>query len=80
MLLGALQLHSKSKVTRWMDDILVPHPRREAFLDRLKNNGITHGKGAAHLDVGDRRWIDFATTLSVECAKVLANELDTEGV
>ncbi len=34
-LMGAVQLFSGSDTTRWLDDIIVPHPRRDAFLHRI---------------------------------------------
>lgn len=40
-MLGAIQVFSGTKVTRWMDDIIVPHPRREAWLRRI--NGLEIG-------------------------------------
>lgn len=35
-MMGAIQLFSGSSVTRWMDDIIVPHPRRDAFLSSIR--------------------------------------------
>jgi hypothetical protein len=35
-MMGAIQLFSGSSTTRWMDDIIVPHPRRDAFLRRIR--------------------------------------------
>lgn len=80
MLLGALQLHSKSKVTTWMDGILARHPRREAFLERLRGNEGESTEAVASLDERDQRWIDYATTLSIDCAKTLTKELNTQNV
>ncbi|EAQ83105.1 hypothetical protein CHGG_10923 [Chaetomium globosum CBS 148.51] len=37
-MLGTIQLLTKTEVTSWMDDILAPHPRREAWLRRLIHN------------------------------------------
>jgi hypothetical protein len=34
-MLNAIQVLSGSKVTSWMDDIIVPHPRRDAVLKHL---------------------------------------------
>lgn len=36
VMLGAVQAYSKSNIRTWMDDILVPHPRRDAFFSRIE--------------------------------------------
>lgn len=36
MLIGAIQSYSGTENTAWMNDILTPHPRREAWLARLR--------------------------------------------
>ncbi|EAW17358.1 uncharacterized protein NFIA_072720 [Aspergillus fischeri NRRL 181] len=39
-MLGAIQVFSETKITRWMDTILVPHPRREIWLQGLQHNNF----------------------------------------
>lgn len=35
-MIGAIKLYSKTKVTTWIDGILAPHPRRDAWLRSLR--------------------------------------------
>lgn len=39
-MMGAIQAFSKSKITRWMDDIIVPHPRRDALLSCIEGKAM----------------------------------------
>jgi hypothetical protein len=68
-MMGSIQLFSQSASTRWMDPILVPHPRREAWLTRLRGEVWEH-----HLDNNDERWLDIAANTSFAAAEVLRAE------
>jgi hypothetical protein len=70
-MVGAIQLYSGSTVTRWMDDIFVPHPRRDAWLSRLQGESPT-----ASLDKADLEWVERTAKLSFASAAVLRRELD----
>ncbi|KAI1273045.1 hypothetical protein F5Y07DRAFT_378253 [Xylaria sp. FL0933] len=65
-MMGAVQVFSGSEVTRWMDDILIPHPRREAWLKCLRGQELT-GEHDAH----DTRWIASASEASLAASDVL---------
>ncbi|KXJ89138.1 hypothetical protein Micbo1qcDRAFT_103972, partial [Microdochium bolleyi] len=65
-MMGAIQVFSKSRVTCWMDRILVPHPRREAWLRRLRGEDV-----AEVLDAHDQKWLDFASEASIASANIL---------
>jgi len=39
MMLGAIQSFSGSQKTEWVDGIVTPHPRRDAWLERLRQPG-----------------------------------------
>ncbi|VUC22965.1 unnamed protein product [Clonostachys rosea] len=71
-LMGAIQLFSGSTTTRWMDAILVPHPRRELWLKRLQGSD-----GAGHIDVLEASWVQFSSDASFAGAEVLEAEFTT---
>ncbi len=55
-MIGAIQAFSGTKVTSWMDSILAPGPRRNAFLsrlDRLRNGGSTERQSPEALQAVD---------------------------
>ncbi|CAG9986765.1 unnamed protein product [Clonostachys byssicola] len=68
-LIGAIQLFSGSTVTRWMDTILAPHARREAWLEWLQ--GVYP---AGNLDVTDASWVQFSSDAAFAGAEVLMRE------
>ncbi|KAF7532344.1 hypothetical protein G7054_g8018 [Neopestalotiopsis clavispora] len=65
-MLGAIQMLSGSTATRWMDNILVPHPRREAWLKAL---GVKEPTEA--FDSHDQSWLEHTTEASLASADVL---------
>ncbi|OQD64357.1 hypothetical protein PENPOL_c007G09388 [Penicillium polonicum] len=72
-MLGCIQVFSESKVTRWMDSIVVPHVRRDAFL------GVIQGKKLekcleVQFDEYDLNWINNAASLSVQGGEVLKRD------
>ncbi|KAI1121430.1 hypothetical protein F5Y10DRAFT_256384 [Nemania abortiva] len=67
--MGAIQVFSGSACTRWMDDILVPHPRREVWLKCLRGEELTD-----KLDPHDARWLEVAFEESFSAAEVLRRE------
>ncbi|KAK0717654.1 hypothetical protein B0T26DRAFT_829590 [Lasiosphaeria miniovina] len=70
-MLGAIQLYSGSQTTSWMDDIITPHPRREAWLRRLFGQEPDHSSWSP----ADLAKIDSSARLSVEAAFVMNAEL-----
>ncbi|KAK9422447.1 hypothetical protein SUNI508_04803 [Seiridium unicorne] len=70
VMLGAIQLYSGTKVTTWMDDIMVPHPRRDAWLDYMKTGEITH-----EMSDTDIEWIERTACLSSRAADAMAKEI-----
>ncbi len=67
-IMGAIQVFSRSTTTGWMDRILVPHPRREAWLRCLRGE-----KGGSNLDARDAKWLEFASEASLASAEVLTS-------
>jgi hypothetical protein len=65
-MMGAIQVLSGSTSTRWMDNILVPHPRREVWLKTL---GVT--ESTKTLDRHDQSWLQYSTEASLASADVL---------
>jgi hypothetical protein len=74
-LMGAIQLYSGSDVTRWMDQILVPHPRRDAWLKQLAGEELPPGLTPEHV-----KWVEKAVAGSRAGAEIMRNALDAEGV
>lgn len=68
-MMGAIQLLGESKATRWMDNILVPHPRREAWLKVLKGE-----EPSGSLEKHDERWLEYISEASFASAEVLRSE------
>ena len=77
MLLGAVVNLSGTTRTDWVDNIIPPHPRRNAWLDRLVHR--EHNAGSDSQSVSwtplDLRWIDLSYNLSIAAAEVLRKEL-----
>jgi hypothetical protein len=72
-MLGCIQLFSESKVTRWMDSIVVPHPRRDAFLRLIQGKELEKSL-EVQLDEHDLDWINNAASLSVQGGEVLKRD------
>jgi len=73
-MLGAIQIFSRSDITSWMDKIMVPHPRRDAWLKRLQGEETTDD-----FDTHDARWIEFASEASLASAEVLERVFNIGG-
>ncbi|KAI1754867.1 hypothetical protein F4782DRAFT_538900 [Xylaria castorea] len=65
-MVGAIQVFSASTTTQWMDDILVPHPRRGAWLKCMRGEKPTDEFGSH-----DARWLETTTEASFAAANVL---------
>ncbi|KAI1451389.1 hypothetical protein F4805DRAFT_463839 [Annulohypoxylon moriforme] len=70
-MMGAIQLFSGDVTTGWMDNILAPHPRREAWLKRLRGEELT-GSFNAH----DAKWLEYTTEASLASAEMLKVMVD----
>lgn len=68
-MIGAIQVFSDTNIVCWMDQIMVPHPRREAWLGRLRGRELT-GEFNTH----DMTWIKLASEASLAAAEVLKRE------
>ncbi|KAK8080929.1 hypothetical protein PG997_008747 [Apiospora hydei] len=81
-LIGSIQVWSQTEITRWMDDILVPHPRRDAWLESLANRvqGDRNNTNMRKLAASDEEWVQRATDLSIACGKILDTELNAKVV
>ncbi|KAF4541547.1 uncharacterized protein LTHEOB_8542 [Lasiodiplodia theobromae] len=76
-MLGAIQIFTGTKITSWMDDIIPPHPRREAWLKRIHGFDIdADGSWTSH----DLSSIETSYKFSMAAAKVLKRELNKKGV
>lgn len=76
-MLGAIQLFSKSRITCWMDSILVPHPRRTGFLQSL---GLIDCTAKVVLSPSDQEWIEMNVSFARAATAIMKAELLTERV
>lgn len=65
-MMGSIQVLGGSTATRWMDNILVPHPRREAWLTVLRGEESTESFGSH-----DASWLEYMSEASFAAAEVL---------
>ena len=77
MLLGAVVNFSGTTRTDWVDNIIPPHPRRDAWLDRLAHrepnkSSPSQSMSWTPLDLG---WIDLSYHLSIGAAEIMRKEL-----
>lgn len=70
-MVGAIQLFSQSSITCWMDEIIAPHPRREAWLKSLKGEEPTED-----LSGDDRKWLEYVSNASFTSTAVLKRAFD----
>ncbi|KAF2102700.1 hypothetical protein NA57DRAFT_52257 [Rhizodiscina lignyota] len=78
MMLGAIQLLSGSRITSWMDGIITPHPRRNAWLKKISDGlDVDSACGGNSWSCHDRQWIELSSALAIESAKILAIDLGT---
>ncbi|KAK2606196.1 hypothetical protein QQS21_003367 [Conoideocrella luteorostrata] len=68
-MIGAVQIFSKTTTSRWMDSILVPHPRRDAWLALLDGHELQ-----GSFNSRDLKWIEKAADAAVAAAEVLKKE------
>lgn len=77
-MLGAIHQMSGTKVTSWMDEIMPPVPRRQAWLDRLSqgsNETSLPDPGFEALSRFDQDWVLLHSGLAIQAASILRNEL-----
>ncbi|ERF68611.1 hypothetical protein EPUS_07172 [Endocarpon pusillum Z07020] len=72
-MIGAIQLYSKTKVTNWIDSIMTPHPRRDAWLRSLLGE-----QWEGSLNNADREWVKLQRDLSCIGARLVSKELEAE--
>lgn len=82
MLLGAIQDLSRSQCVSWMDNVISPHPRREAWLASLRLLGQENTQGSKEvLHNAGGRWSEHdwkCILLSSEIAHMSAEILRKE--
>lgn len=84
IMIGAIQSYSGTETTAWMDDILVPHPRREAWLARLRRLKSCRPVEIAGDDEqgtwSDHDWkaIRLSSELGFQAAEILRKAFSTQ--
>ncbi|KAI9763451.1 MAG: hypothetical protein M1839_006449 [Geoglossum umbratile] len=73
-MIGAIHAFSGTKVTTWMDAIIAPSPRRQAWLRRL--SGIDTSQEVNDLEPSDRSWVVLHSDLAMEATRVLQREMN----
>lgn len=69
-MMGAIQAFSETNITSWMDEILVPHPRRDALLARIRDEDHQQS-----FTPWDATWIDNIAEASLAAAAVMKEEM-----
>jgi len=85
-MVGAIQSFNGGKGTSWMDTILAPCPRRQAFLSRLEelgrdpNTETQRASGSKQSDLSnfDEEWVTLQAELAKEAADVMRREFQRE--
>jgi hypothetical protein len=78
-MLGAIQQLSGSRSWQWMDDILVPCPRREAWAKILSTGNTdihSFDEKVRNLTEPDKRWVWMNTILTVRAAGILRTAIN----
>ncbi|KAI4194246.1 MAG: hypothetical protein LQ346_003722 [Caloplaca aetnensis] len=76
-MIGAIQVFSGTKIDRWMDEILVPHPRRDFWLDILK---LPKGQAVKYPDdftEHDKERVEGDAAAAHEAANILKRDMST---
>jgi hypothetical protein len=82
--LGAIQDFSGSQRTQWMDGIIIPHPRREAWLDKLRQlsdtdeSTTTPNEGEIKWSEKDWKHIKLSSDLAFLSAAIFREEMRQE--
>lgn len=77
-MLGAIHKMSDTKVTNWMDEIMPPVPRRQAWLNRLSkdpDSNLSPDSCYEALSRFDQDWVLLNSELATQAASVLQTEL-----
>lgn len=76
IMLGAIHGFSGTKTSSWMDGIVCPYPRREAFLDHLREQTMDKTPWSEH----DVQWIETNSKLARASSEILSATLRSEDV
>ena len=77
-MIGAVQAFNGGKTTTWMDEIIAPCRRRDAWLSRLScpaGKVSLWEKECEDLDSLDKEWVALHSALALEAAAVLHSEM-----
>lgn len=77
-MLGAIHKMSDTKVTNWMDEIMPPAPRRQAWLNRLSKDPDSNSSPDSDYEAlsrFDQDWVLLHSELATQAASVLQTEL-----
>ena len=77
IMIGAIQAFSGSTRTLWMDDIVVPHPRREAWLKKLREHGLLNESDTEYptFTEVDLKAIEVTSGLAKSAAEIMKTEI-----
>jgi hypothetical protein len=75
IMLGAIQAFSGSQRTLWMDEIVAPHPRRDAWLEKL---GVEHSQSNPPFNDVDLKAISITSGLAKAALRVMRGELKSK--
>jgi len=73
-MIGAIQLFSQTKVASWMDNIIAPCPRRDAWLTRI-SSGEHIISDTSNPQSFDDRWVNKHSDLTLQAADVFIKTL-----
>jgi hypothetical protein len=75
-MMTAIQALSGSSVTSWMDDIIVPHPRRDALLGYIDAMMTDPSKepDTSNLDERVAQWVALQARFAIEAAEIIRRE------
>ena len=77
-MIGAVHLLSEARSAEWIDTLVTPCPRIEAWLDQLscdKHNGHLIKSDLQALSPSDRSWVSLNTQLTLQAANLIRQQL-----
>lgn len=74
-MIGAIQVFSGSEVVCWMDEILVPHPRRDFWLTMLELPDGQSPQYPQNFSTREQNKVELDLTVAKEGAKIIKNAM-----